>query len=153
MTVETAEPTTAPIRKSVRLACSPERAFELCTARTIEWWPVATHSIAGARVVDVTWEGRIGGRVSEVREDGTTHAWATVLVWDPPRSLVIAWHVNPACQAATEVEVRFVPDGDGTRVELEHRGWARLGGEAADARGDYDRGWDTVLAALADGAH
>ena len=42
--------------------------------------------------------------------------------------------------------MRFVPEGDGTRVELEHRGWERWGDEAAETRASYDSGWDTVLA-------
>ena len=49
--------------------------------------------------------------------------------------------------ATTEVEVRFTPEGDGTRVELEHRrlGAARSDG-AAEARGSYgsENGWEMV---------
>jgi hypothetical protein len=48
--------------------------------------------------------------------------------------------------------VRFVPDGDGSRVELEHRGWERLGEAAAEAREGYDTGWDTVLGLYASAA-
>jgi len=42
---------------------------------------------------------------------------------------------------STEVEVRFVPFDGCTRVELEHRGWERLGELANTARIDYDQGW------------
>ena len=41
--------------------------------------------------------------------------------------------------------MRFATHGGGTRVELEHRGWERLGAEAAEARASYDTGWDHVL--------
>ena len=46
-----------------------------------------------------------------------------------------------------EVEVRFIADGAGTRVELEHRGWERVGAEATEVREAYDspRGWVTTL--------
>jgi uncharacterized protein YndB with AHSA1/START domain len=49
--------------------------------------------------------------------------------------------------APTEVEVRFLPDGDGTRVELEHRGWERVGAEAAEVHEAYGspQGWATTL--------
>jgi hypothetical protein len=49
--------------------------------------------------------------------------------------------------APTEVEVRFLPDGDGTRVELEHRGWERVGAESAEVREAYGspQGWVTTL--------
>jgi hypothetical protein len=45
------------------------------------------------------------------------------------------------------VEIRFLPDGDGTRVELEHRGWERVGAEAAEVREAYGspQGWVTTL--------
>ena len=38
-----------------------------------------------------------------------------------------------------------MPDGDGTRVELEHRGWENVVLEAPAKRGDYDTGWGYVL--------
>ena len=60
-------------------------------------------------------------------------------------ALTIAWKVDPEAAAPTEVEVRFTPDGDGTRVVLEHRHWERLGEGAAGA-GRYDGGWVMVLA-------
>jgi uncharacterized protein YndB with AHSA1/START domain len=50
----------------------------------------------------------------------------------------------PSWDVATQVEIRFIPDGTATRVELEHSGWeqdARL----RDGRKSYDEGWDFVL--------
>jgi hypothetical protein len=41
--------------------------------------------------------------------------------------------------------VRFVAEGDGTRVELEHRGWERYGDDAAETCSSYNSGWDVVL--------
>ena len=54
--------------------------------------------------------------------------------------MVLEWKVNSAAPP-TEVEVRFSPDGDGTRVELEHRGWEQYPTGGADERGSYDTGW------------
>ena len=51
--------------------------------------------------------------------------------------------------APTEVEVRFTPDGAGTLVELEHRGWERAGESGAKSRDGYDGGWNLVLARYA----
>ena len=56
---------------------------------------------------------------------------------------------NPA-EEATEVTVRFHPDGDGTRVELEHVGWERHA-RPQQAAEDYSQGWPIVLGAFADG--
>jgi hypothetical protein len=48
--------------------------------------------------------------------------------------------------------VRFTGEGEGTRVELEHRGWERMGERGEEARGHYDDGWATVLGAFEDKA-
>jgi hypothetical protein len=45
--------------------------------------------------------------------------------------------------------VRFTADGDGTRVDLEHRGWERAGAAAANVAPRYSGGWDLVLARYA----
>ena len=90
------------------------------------------------------FEQHQGGRVYERLADGTQHEWAEIVVWDPPHRFVLAWHVNP--ERRTEVEVRFLPAGTGTRVELEHRGWERLSeAVAADSRENYSVGWEFVL--------
>ena len=46
--------------------------------------------------------------------------------------------------------MRFSPEGDGTRVELEHRGWERVAADAETKRANYDSGWDVVLGKLVD---
>jgi hypothetical protein len=43
--------------------------------------------------------------------------------------------------------VRFAPEGEGTRVELEHRGWEKSG---AGERSSYDGGWEYVLRKFAE---
>ena len=50
------------------------------------------------------------------------------------KSLHVGCEVERAFRAfTTEVEVRFTPDGDGTRVDLEHRNWERGRGRSCDA--------------------
>lgn len=135
----------APVTKSVHVACDIERAFSVFTTEIGTWWPLDTHAIHAGAVREVVWEEREGGEVYEISHGAEKAHWATVLAWEPPARAVIAWHVNPDAPAATEVEVRFAPEGDGTRVELEHRGWERLGEQAPSVRGAYDGGWDVVL--------
>ena len=91
-------------------------------------------------------EARTGGRLYERKSTGEEGYWGTVTHWEPPHRVVIEWKVNPDAAAPTEIDVRFVPEGDGTRVELEHRGWERWGDEAAETHASYDSGWDEVLA-------
>jgi uncharacterized protein YndB with AHSA1/START domain len=74
-----------------------------------------------------------------------------VLVWDPPSRLVLAWQLTPDWtydpNLITEVEVTFTPEGDGTRVDLEHRHLERMGGRAEAARAVIDApgGWGLLL--------
>jgi hypothetical protein len=47
---------------------------------------------------------------------------------------------------ATEVEIRFTATGPGaTRVEIEHRGWERLGSAASAWRAQNRAGWQSLL--------
>ena len=135
----------APVLKSVHVACDAEHAFRVFTREIGSWWPLESHAHNAGAVREIVWEEHEGGEVYEVSTSGERAHWATVLAWDPPVGFTIAWHVDPGAAAATEVEVRFVPTGDGTRVDLEHRQWELLGPTAAAARESYDGGWETVL--------
>ena len=145
-----------PIRKTRRVSLAPAAAFDLFTSRMLEWWPVANHSIAGEDVVELRFEGRVGGQLIEVARDGTEHAWADVLAWEPPYRLSLSWHPTPEPTAASIVEVRFTPDGGGSLLELDHRGWEAFGRDAGTRlHANYEPGWDGVLGAyerLASGA-
>jgi uncharacterized protein YndB with AHSA1/START domain len=68
-----------------------------------------------------------------------------LLVFEEPSRLVFTWHPGMPPATATEVEVRFVPTGDQTRVDVEHRHWEKLGDRAAFVRGLYEGGWPGVL--------
>ena len=142
MSVDTSDLT---VRKTINVACSVERAFETFTAGIAGWWPLATHSMGDEHAAAAVFEGSVGGRIYEVWDDGSEHEWGSVVLWEPPGRVVFSWNPNPNRTVFTEVEVRFAPEGDGTRVELEHRGWERLGDEATAVHGSYVTGWDTVL--------
>lgn len=137
------------VRKTVTVDCSVEEAFRVFTADATSWWPVESHSIHRT-VSEIVFEPRAGGEVYEVSTTGEKGYWASVLEWEPPSRLVLAWNILHAEDSATEVEVRFLPDGDATRVELEHRGWERLAEAAEEKRSNYDTGWDFVLGKYVD---
>jgi uncharacterized protein YndB with AHSA1/START domain len=140
------------VRKIVTVDCTVEEAFRVFTADALSWWPVDSHSIHGGDVTEIVFEEHEGGEVYELSGGGGRGHWATVTAWEPPGRLVLAWNVLEAEAVATEVEVRFVADGDGTRVELEHRGWEALVEGAAEKRASYDTGWDFVLGRYVDRA-
>ena len=132
------------IRKTVTVDCPVEKAFRVFTTDTLSWWPVESHSIHET-VSQIVLEPRVGGEVYELSTTGEKGHWADVLEWEPPSRLVLAWNILNREERPTEVEVRFLPEGGGTRVELEHRGWERLLEGGTEKRENYDGGWDFVL--------
>jgi uncharacterized protein YndB with AHSA1/START domain len=137
------------VRKTVSVDCTVEEAFRVFTADALSWWPVESHSIHQS-VTEIVFEPHAGGEVYEVSESGERGHWATVLQWEPPNRLVLAWNILEREGDVTEVEVRFLPEGGQTRVELEHRGWENVAREAPAKRDDYDTGWGYVLGTFAD---
>lgn len=152
----TARVSPAPIRKTIVVKATPERAFEVFAHRMHDWSP-AVQSLLGSRR-DIVVEPRAGGRWYEVSGDGTQADWGKVLVWDPPHRMVLAWQLDARfaydALLVTEVEVRFAPvDGGRTRVDFEHRNLDRFGdqAEATKASLDGEGGWSgsfTLYAAL-----
>jgi uncharacterized protein YndB with AHSA1/START domain len=153
-----AETTVEPVLRSVSVRRPVAEAFRIFTEEIGSWWPLDTHSRAvaqreegGVKAETVVIEGRIGGRIYEVMSDGTEASWGEVLIWEPPHRLVLSWNPSPR-RVPTEVEVTFTAHEDGTRVELEHRGWERLGEAAREVREEYAQGWPVVLGRFAPAA-
>ncbi len=134
-----------PVRQSVTVRRPIQAAFDLFTRDIGTWWPVETHHARGD-VVGVVFEARLGGRIYEQCRDGRFADWGQVLAWEPPSRVVFTWVPGRSGRGPTEVEVRFVAeDPTTTRVELEHRGWERLGDLAAETRSSYLNGWPAVI--------
>ena len=139
----------APVRKSLRVNARPEHAFEVFTAGLGRWWPLG-HGIGPTQRKGVAMETRLGGSWYETAEDGTETNIGKIVVWEPPRRFVMTWDINsqwkPDKTVNSEVEVQFIPDGAGTRLELEHRNFERLGAEGGEKmRKDVDGGWPAIL--------
>jgi Activator of Hsp90 ATPase homolog 1-like protein len=141
-----------PITRTVIVRSSVERAFEVFSERMGAWWPLETHSVAvdqglDQRAVTLKVGARQGGRIEEVLEDGSTLSWGGIEAWEPPNRVVIWWKPNELPTPPTMVEVRFTAEGEMTRVDVEHRGWERLGEAAADIYPLYssEGGWTLVL--------
>lgn len=141
----------APVRKTVTVATTPQRAFEVFTAGFDRWWP-RSHSIGEAPLKTGVIEPRQGGRWYGLLENGTQAEWGDVLAWDPPTRLLLAWRIGADWQydaaLLTEVEVVFTAEGAGaTRVSLEHRLLENMGaaGEGARASFDSEGGWGGLL--------
>jgi len=134
-----------PVQRDVAVSWSPEVAFHRFTAEFGRWWPIASHSVGGPAVKAVHFECRVGGRILEEHHDGRRFLWGEVRELDAPRRVVFTWHPSREPDTAQTVEVRFDPEGTGTRVTLTSWGWDRLGARAKGTRRGYDMGWRWVL--------
>jgi uncharacterized protein YndB with AHSA1/START domain len=141
------------VRKSVTVKASAERAFQVFTEGFDTWWP-RSHHIGSSPMKTAIIEGFPGGRCYSEQMDGTDCPWGEVLVWEPPQRLVFAWKIDPQWKyepdvaKASEVEVRFTPEPDGsTRVDLEHRHFERHGEGWQTMRTNVDggMGWDALI--------
>ncbi len=140
------------VKKTVNVGAYANEAFRVFTEGFDSWWP-RTHHIGKSPMTEAILESRQGGRCYTKQEDGTDCEWGTVLAWDPPKRLVIAWQIThqwgyePDLAKASEVEVTFTPVAGGTRVDLEHRHFERMGpgGAAMRAGVSAPGGWGTLL--------
>lgn len=135
----------APIQRSIVVAWEPATAFRHFTAEIGSWWPLRTHSVCNEAAVSVEFEARVGGRILERDRHGGLHEWGRVLAWQPPHRVQFQWYPGRDPVAATVVDVRFTAHQGGTRVELTHSGWERLGALARKARLGYPLGWAYML--------
>jgi uncharacterized protein YndB with AHSA1/START domain len=136
-----------PLTLSFDVACPADHAFAVWTSGIGTWWP-RDHTVTGKADLVVLQSG-VGGRIYERTPDGEEHDWGEVTVWDPPARLAYLWHIGRDRSEATEVEIRFVArDSATTRVEIEHRGWERLGEVGAERRNQNRRGWQALVPAF-----
>ncbi|MEA3059437.1 MAG: hypothetical protein QOE50_849 [Sphingomonadales bacterium] len=140
----------APVRKSIFVAASPDRAFDTFANGIGRWWP-KSHHIGNGELDGPVIEPRGGGRWYERAVDGSECEVGKVLAWEPPARLLLAWQLRHDFtydpDLVTEVEVTFTPEGEGTRVNLEHRNLERLGDSAESLREKIDspNGWGLLL--------
>jgi activator of Hsp90 ATPase-like protein len=137
--------TTDPLRISFEVHCPARRAFEVWTRRIATWWPVS-HSVSGEQGLQVVLEPRVGGRIFERTPTGQEHEWGEITLWEPPREFAYLWHLRQDRADASEVHIQFQSlDADSTRVEIEHRGWERLGARGPELRNRNQAGWSGLV--------
>jgi uncharacterized protein YndB with AHSA1/START domain len=111
---------------ALRIKAPPLRVFEAFTADIGAWWkPNALFSFTPRSPGVLAFEqAGEGARLVERLSSGKVFEIGPVHVWDPGQRLVFGWRqASFAPDMDTEVEVRFEPVGDETRVTVEHRGW------------------------------
>lgn len=143
--------TIAPVRQSVTVPISADRAFTLFTEGFNTWW--IGHHIGKAELAEAVIEPWAGGRWFERGVDGSECDWGKVLVFEPPGRLVLTWQLNarfeydPDLAHASEVEVRFTEEDGQTKVHFEHRYIERLGADADELAKSVsaEGGWPAIL--------
>ena len=136
-----------PIRISFVVECPPDHAFDTWTERATSWWP-PEHTVSHEPGALIVFEPKPGGRIFERTASGREIEWGQVVEWDPPRRLRYLWRIATEARYATDVGISFskVSEG-GTRVDIEHGGWDRLGELGQPWRDANRAGWDGVLPA------
>jgi uncharacterized protein YndB with AHSA1/START domain len=132
-----------PIRHSVRVACPPEHAFRAFTADVDGWWP---KSHRGAPDATIAFEAGTGARLVETHPEAGVRELGRVLRWQPGELLAYTWRPGAPEGLTTLVEVRFVAEGAGTRVDVTHRdGEPGLGADWGARAHRFDASWPVVL--------
>jgi uncharacterized protein YndB with AHSA1/START domain len=153
----TEQATDVTVRKSVVVQAPVEEAFRVFTEDIGSWWP-PEHHIIQTPLAEMVFERRVGGHIFDRGEDGSECHWARVLAYDPPHLLVFSWdiglnwEIEKDPEKTSEIEVRFIPDGEErTVVELEHRKLYRHGSgwEAMRDAVGSEGGWSVGLARFA----
>jgi hypothetical protein len=135
--------TTGSVTVTTVVRATPDVAFLVFTDEIDAWWKRDPRHRSDPESSVVRFEG---DRLVEVSASGATEL-GTVLVWEPGARVVLEWSGPQwALAGRTEVEVRFEPEGDGTRITLKHRGWRDLrpGDAASSVIGLW---WGDLLAA------
>jgi catechol 2,3-dioxygenase-like lactoylglutathione lyase family enzyme/uncharacterized protein YndB with AHSA1/START domain len=143
------------IAHQVVVGAGTASAFDAFTTELGAWWPLA-YTFSGPSFAGAAIEPRVGGVWFERNGAGEKLSWGEVRACTPGERLVLAFAIGADRKpvpnnAASEVEIRFAAAGPGqTRVELEHRDFARhgQGAEALQAGMDSPQGWPLILAEL-----
>lgn len=116
---------TSRVMVSLRVAATPERAFEVFTRDIGLWWRHdGLFAFDTGRTGALRFEPGPEGRLVEVYADGDAFEIGRVTVWEPGRRLCVTWRqASFSADQDTRVEVRFEPVGTETRVTVEHSGW------------------------------
>ena len=140
---------TSRVYVALRVAASPERAFQVFTEEIGAWWsPSMLFQTTPRAPGRLAFEGGPGGRLTETLASGKVFEIGRILAWEPPIRLLFSWRqASFPPELTTEVEVRFENMGEETRVSVGHRGFDRVPAENAARHGFPDQ---VLLMRLAD---
>jgi uncharacterized protein YndB with AHSA1/START domain len=126
---------------ALRIRAAPERAFAAFVGEIGAWWrPNPLFQTTPRPPGRLAFEPGEGGRLTETLASGKVFEIGRILAWEPPARLVFSWRqASFPPDLSTEVEVRFEPVGEETRVSVEHRGFDRVPADSAARHGFPDQ--------------
>jgi len=126
---------------SLRVAASPQHAFDVFTSEIGAWWrPNMLFRFTPRSPGQLAFEPGPGGRFTETLANGKVFEIGRITAWEPGSRLAFTWRqatFEPG--QITHVEVRFEAVGTQTRVTVEHRGWDSVPQEHVARHGFPDR--------------
>ena len=113
---------------ALRVKATCERAFDAFTREIGLWWRHnGLFRFTPGPPGRMAFEPWPGGRLTETDPHGRAFEIGRITQWAPGEKLAFTWRqASFALDQFTEVEVRFEPVGDETRVTVEHSGWDRV---------------------------
>lgn len=141
------------VNVSVTVPVDTRTAFRVFVDDLNTWWPREL-TWSGAVLERITIDPRVDGLCTEIGPFGYRCDWGRVVEFEEGRSLTLLWQISPMRapepnpERASRVHVRFDPDGDATRVTLEHGEFERHGDNAEQYRAGMasEMGWPAILA-------
>ena len=139
---------TSKVFVALRVRASPERAFQAFVDEIGQWWrPSPLFQTTPRAPGRLAFEAGEGGRLTETLANGKVFEIGRIVTWAPPHQLVFSWRqASFPPDLHTEVEARFEPVGQETRVSIEHRGFTRVPAESAARHGFPDQALQMRLA-------
>lgn len=143
---------------SLRVKAAPQQAFDAFVGEIGAWWrPNTLFQTTPRPPGTLAFEPRPGGRLTETLAGGKAFVIGEITAWEPPGRLVFTWRqASFPPDLTTEVEVTFEGVGEGTRVQVEHRGFDAVPADSAARHGFPDavllrrlaEWWRVLLASL-----
>ena len=110
---------------SLRVKATPAEAFDVFVNEIGAWWrPSGLFQLTPRGDGELRFEPGEGGRLVTTLSNGKVFEIGRITAWSPGKRLAFTWRQGTFTpDQSTQVEVRFEPVGEETRVTVEHRGW------------------------------
>lgn len=119
-----------------------ERVWRAITAETAAWWP--KDMLVGGAESKLSFDARLGGRLSEEWGQGAGLTWYTVIAIEPLSTIDLAGHVTPRFggPAISQLHIALSDRDGGTRISITD---GVLGPARQDTQKRITEGWSLVF--------